>query len=324
MADPLEERYDVVVVGAGMAGLACGALCAHRGLRTLVLDRHTKFGGYNQYFGKELTYDATFHFAGGGGPGGWVYDLLVDVGLSPSHLLIPLAPAYRLAFPEHDLVVPPDAGLYAGVLARQFPAEAANVRRLFADLRAMGEAYRSLTDRRTEGPGMEPLLARYNDATAQQLLSVYVLDPRLQAILTGLWPFHGLPPSRLSALDFAKGWHTTFCQGGTFTWRGGAKELGLALAGAIEARSGRVVARARVQRIVIDAGRADRRGCRCLDGRPIPDMVGAGRQPVCRCSHAGATTRLGAVDFGDAFPSPGRDAARTAGALDGYPYRLRP
>jgi phytoene dehydrogenase-like protein len=40
-----QENVDVVVVGAGFAGLATGALLAHRGIRVLVLERRPVLGG---------------------------------------------------------------------------------------------------------------------------------------------------------------------------------------------------------------------------------------------------------------------------------------
>ena len=36
---PVQARYDVIVVGAGLAGLFAGALAARRGARTLVIAR---------------------------------------------------------------------------------------------------------------------------------------------------------------------------------------------------------------------------------------------------------------------------------------------
>ena len=37
--------YDVIVIGSGMGGLACGALSAKYGDKTLVLESHIKCGG---------------------------------------------------------------------------------------------------------------------------------------------------------------------------------------------------------------------------------------------------------------------------------------
>ena len=41
----MEERYDAIVVGAGIGGATCGALLARRGLRVLVLDKNSLPGG---------------------------------------------------------------------------------------------------------------------------------------------------------------------------------------------------------------------------------------------------------------------------------------
>ena len=44
-SDPLQRRYDIVIVGAGPAGLAAAALTAGAGLSTLVLDENPEPGG---------------------------------------------------------------------------------------------------------------------------------------------------------------------------------------------------------------------------------------------------------------------------------------
>jgi phytoene dehydrogenase-like protein len=41
-----KDTYDVVVIGAGMGGLTAGALLAHAGVRTLVVEADDKPGGY--------------------------------------------------------------------------------------------------------------------------------------------------------------------------------------------------------------------------------------------------------------------------------------
>jgi len=40
-----KEKYDVVVVGAGIGGLGVGALLAHSGYKTLVVEKHDFVGG---------------------------------------------------------------------------------------------------------------------------------------------------------------------------------------------------------------------------------------------------------------------------------------
>lgn len=58
----LEEEYDTIVIGSGVGGLACGALSAKYGDRTLVLEAHVKPGGSAHTFtraheGREFSFE---------------------------------------------------------------------------------------------------------------------------------------------------------------------------------------------------------------------------------------------------------------------------
>ena len=48
----MAESYDVIVIGAGFGGSACGALLAKRGLKVLLLDKNAKAGGKAMAFSK--------------------------------------------------------------------------------------------------------------------------------------------------------------------------------------------------------------------------------------------------------------------------------
>ena len=45
-APDIGERYDVVIIGAGIGGLACGALLAREGMKVLIAERHARVGGF--------------------------------------------------------------------------------------------------------------------------------------------------------------------------------------------------------------------------------------------------------------------------------------
>ena len=45
-------HYDVVIIGAGMSGLAAGVRIAHFGRRVLILEKHTVWGGLNSFYKK--------------------------------------------------------------------------------------------------------------------------------------------------------------------------------------------------------------------------------------------------------------------------------
>jgi hypothetical protein len=50
--DDLDDEYDVVVIGSGMGGLACGALSQEYGSKVVVLESHIKPGGSAHTFSR--------------------------------------------------------------------------------------------------------------------------------------------------------------------------------------------------------------------------------------------------------------------------------
>ena len=90
MSEPISQP-DVVVIGAGVGGLAAAGYLAREGLRVAVCEKHSKAGGYMQYFGSEPRWDSTTHLLPGHGPGSWLYELLGGLG-----------DGVRIGLHEHD------------------------------------------------------------------------------------------------------------------------------------------------------------------------------------------------------------------------------
>jgi len=41
----MRDRYDVIIIGAGMGGLSCGAWLAYKGMKVIVLEQNVQLGG---------------------------------------------------------------------------------------------------------------------------------------------------------------------------------------------------------------------------------------------------------------------------------------
>ena len=57
----MKDRVDVVVIGSGIGGLCCAALCARAGREVLVLEAHTQPGGAAHGFQRQEAKDSEKH-----------------------------------------------------------------------------------------------------------------------------------------------------------------------------------------------------------------------------------------------------------------------
>ncbi len=93
------EIFDLVVVGGGMGGLATAALAQRAGLRTALLEAHTKLGGCAGFFERgPFTFDVGATALMGLGPDEPIGGLLTCIGLDDFQGIE--TPAYRVHLPD--------------------------------------------------------------------------------------------------------------------------------------------------------------------------------------------------------------------------------
>jgi hypothetical protein len=63
-----DDEYDVVIIGAGVGGLSCAALCSKYGLKTLCLEAHDTPGGAAHSFSRYSSASKTTPFRFDSGP----------------------------------------------------------------------------------------------------------------------------------------------------------------------------------------------------------------------------------------------------------------
>src|SRR3954469_23858566 len=128
--------YDLVVIGGGMGGLATAALAQRMGLRTALLEAHTKLGGCAGYFRRgPYTFDAGATALMGLRAGEPIGDLLDLLGLDFEGVT---TPSYRVHLPDRTVEIVPDAGRFEalGTAALALSRGAASSQRLFWRLQA--------------------------------------------------------------------------------------------------------------------------------------------------------------------------------------------
>lgn len=258
--DYTTDRFDAIVVGAGIGGLTTAAMLATRGLSVLVLEMHYELGGCATVFnrngkGQGYQFDVGLHYVGDCGPDGLIPRILRGAGVEPIDFLEQDPNGFdTLYFPDFQFKVPRGVELFRQRLKDAFPAEAKGIDRYISLLHQvwniMGFSVAPLKSLHVL-PRCLMALANVN-ATVAQFLDTCTQDVKLRAVLTGQLGVYHQPPSRASLMGHA-GVTMHFLQGSYYP-AGGGQVLSDKLAEAIEGRDGKILLRSKVKRILIERG----------------------------------------------------------------------
>lgn len=127
------EQYDVVIVGSGLGGLACGTILAKEGYKVCLIEKNKQIGGNLQTFVREgVVFDSGVHYVGGLDKGQNLYQLFKYLGIMDKLKLRKLdEDVFDAILFEGDPVVYKYAQGYENfirVLTEQFPEEEAALR----------------------------------------------------------------------------------------------------------------------------------------------------------------------------------------------------
>ena len=243
----MNEPYDVIVIGAGLGGLAAAAHLARARKRVLVLEHHSVPGGYAHEFRRgKYRFEVALHALDGAGPGGWGYDALRATGVYDRLHLHRMDPFYLYRAPGLEIAAPADIVAYESELIRHFPRHAAGIRALFdAALRVFQQTRRLQQDQLAGRITDEQIPEFYPDAlaamsqTLAEFVGGYVDDPAVLGAFSALWGYFGLPPTQLSAATFLLAW-ASYHQYGAYYPEGGSMALSRALEAVIKENQGEV------------------------------------------------------------------------------------
>lgn len=268
--------FDVVVAGCGLGGISAAALLARAGLRVLAVDRLDGPGGSAHAFRRgPYLFDPAVHFTQDGADGRFLDLLLRHLGVRDEVDLLQIPTVYRALVGDLDVTVPAgrEAALAAHVEA--CPADAGNLHSYFGLLASFFADATHLTMQMSirdldDAVAQFPTFFRYRRSTLAEVLDEQLADPRTKALCSAMWPYLGLPPSRLSFYAFQQFFNIIVDQG-TFYCRGSFQRLADALAEAVRRGGGTTLYRTEVTGIDIDGDRV--RGVRLSDGQVVTAPV---------------------------------------------------
>jgi len=237
-------RYDTLIIGAGLSGLAAGIRLAYFERPVCILERHTTIGGLNSFYRlRDRNYDVGLHavtnYAPPGTKTGPLSKLLRQLRLSWDDFALCPQIESRIAFPGVSLRFSNDFELLASQIAERFPSETDGFRKLtqFLDEQELGRV-------------IDPNL------TARPVLAESLNDPLLIDMLLCPLMFYGSPtPHDMDFTQFVIMFRSIFREG-LGRPRGGVRVILKHLVRQYKEQGGELRLRAGVKSILNDSRRA--------------------------------------------------------------------
>lgn len=237
-------RYDTLIIGAGLSGLAAGIRLAHFEQSVCVLERHTTIGGLNSFYRlRNRNYDVGLHavtnFTPKGTKTGPLSRLLRQLRFSWDDFQLAPQNGSRVDFPGKSLRFNNDFALLTSQVAEQFPSQVDGFRKLSQFL-----------EDQELGVVVDP------DLTARPVLNRYLTDPLLVDMLLCPLMFYGSPtPDDMEFTQFAIMFHSIYREGFARP-RDGVRLILKQLVKRYKELGGELRLRAGVKSIVSDGSRA--------------------------------------------------------------------
>jgi phytoene dehydrogenase-like protein len=257
----MPQKFDVIIIGAGLGGLSAATYLAREGLEVLLLERHIVPGGYATSFVRgRYEFEVALHELSGIGPPerrGGLYRYLDYLGVANKVEFINIPNLYRAIFPDLDITLPVGREAFEQKLFETFPHENEGIRRF---LKRVFDLRTDFVRSSREGSGSKltmpirlPHFFRYLPTTWGQVLNRDVKDPLARAVISQYWGYVGLPPSQISFLFFASTLAAYIKRGAAFP-RGRSQALSNALLATFEELGGQARLKCRVDRILTSNG----------------------------------------------------------------------
>jgi all-trans-retinol 13,14-reductase len=272
-----ENEFDAVIIGAGLGGLSCAAAFARQGFKPLVLEKHYVPGGYATTFKRPggFVFDVSLHSTSVGEREG-IHNLIPGFPEIKDVEFVPHPHLYRVIFPDYDIRVPQkDLPGYIDMLTGYFPDEKEGIEGLFEDMKGVVADINKLSSAKgqvdmSKFPIDFPYLFKSYTETWGQMVDARIKNTKLKGIISALWGYYGLPPSKLASIYYALP-TISFLQEGGYYAIGKSQKISDAFVQFIEKRGGKVMLNTSVQEILVKDHSAH--GVRTADGKEFSGRV---------------------------------------------------
>ncbi|MFC3150119.1 phytoene desaturase family protein [Litoribrevibacter euphylliae] len=206
--------FDVIVIGAGNAGLTAAVAAQRGGARTLLLERHNIPGGCATSFVRgDYEFEVALHQLSGMGTDDKPFilrQIFQKLGIMDRLEVVQEHSLYRIVMPgEFDVTLPASVKGLIEVLSDQFPAEADNIARYMKLCETLClEAFMMMP--RVMKANDESMLkascpnyVKYGLKSTKEVLDEFFESEQLKAIIAAYWCYIGMPTKDIPFMDMA-------------------------------------------------------------------------------------------------------------------------
>ncbi len=275
-ADSNENQFDAIIIGSGLGGLTCAAAFARQGFKPLVLEQHYVPGGYATTFKrKDFVFDVSLHSTTVGERNG-IHNLIPGFPEITEVEFVPHPNLYRVIYPDYDIRVPQkNLDGYITILTGYFPDEKEGITALFEDMKGVAGDINKISAARgnvdmSKFPIDFPYLYKSYTKTWGEMMDARIKNPKLKSVISTLWGYYGLPPSKLASIYYALPTIGYLQEGGYYPV-GKSQKISNALVKFIEGQGGMVKLKSGVEKILVKEQTAY--GVKTTDGKEYQGKV---------------------------------------------------
>jgi phytoene dehydrogenase-like protein len=243
------KKVDVLLIGSGISALTAGLLLAKQGKSVLILEQHTKIGGYLHCFKRfGEKFDTGAHYIGSLEPGQPFHTLMNYLGIWHPEDYVPLDPEGfdEFYFPEFRFSIPKGYEALESRLSKAFPEEASGIREICALIQ---KAVKYFATYKYNDFLPENFPLEIFDRSLSSVVESHVTAPGLRSILYAYCSHHGASPQ-----DVSFGFHSVIIDtliSGAYGFKNGGEQLAERYKTEIEKLGGRILCKQKVTRLEV-------------------------------------------------------------------------
>lgn len=253
--------FDVVVVGAGLGGLAAGALLAKKGLKVHLIEQHDKVGGYATNFKrKKYRMEVAIHVLDGDHKYSLRNEIFDKLDVRSNVEFVKLPQFYTCHFENNHIAVPDAMDEAREHLSQLFPHQADGLKIFFQKMYDVNKSMHTSFMRRHQVPPSSPLF-RVIFQDLEQLwhisIGTYIdslfNDDLLKMVLLANSTFYHDNPYEMNLMQYMAS-QASYFLGGVYYVKGGSQVYSDYLAKIIKDHGGQISLNHAVEEILVENG----------------------------------------------------------------------